>query len=622
MWPGPGASYDLEEEVALVAMPDQEKNAPKVLFATFEHIPAPTGTACWASQVIKELAQHFDLDGLSLKSEDLSHIERYYGARLLRVPISAGPYLEQVKAFQRALNRQLDSEEYRLCHFSSIWEGMVLANRKRELGYKLIYQISSLPSVDFRVSHPAHAREVETSYSLRQQEDRCFASADKLLASSPLIREHLIRRGVPAKRISLLTPAIDATPYEGSTTDAGQPGTMLYLGSLKPWQGVSILLQALIELPRHIPARLLMVVQDDDMAVRELKAKIQMMGLARQVEVLDPVEEEQLPKLISPATICIAPLANHEHNRTAASIPHKVLVYMAARKAVVAAGQPVLHGLIDNGQTGLLYTPGDTRGLVEALKKLIHDKELSTQLGNRAQLHMQKRYGLQASLQVLRAIYNQLLGEASNRPITRAGDETQPSLVSASPAKPFSNEPETRPVPPAALPEASRFTEDTAPVIPSNGAATPAPASGIPEADTAPSRIQPVVGDLVFSSIGDEDTAPRPAPAEADNWQVMDAVDLQLENQPDSQASDAQVELEPDEGRSPSTKRRRYLLGGPSIDPNPSDEGSLDPHAATQRDATPLPDKEGPPPLPDKLVEAEQSEPTPVQPQPKPDLKG
>ena len=605
-----------------MAMPTQEENAPKVLFATFEHIPAPSGTACWASQVIKELAQHFDLDGLSLKSEDLSHIERYYGARLLRVPISVGPYLEQVKAFQRALNRQLDSEEYRLCHFTSIWEGMVLVNRKRELGYKLIYQVSSLPSVDFRVSHPEYAREVETSYSLRQQEDRCFAAADKLLASSPLIREHLIRRGVPAKRVSLLTPAIDVTPYEGSTTDQGQTGTMLYLGSLKPWQGVPILLQALVELPRHIPAKLLMVVQDTDTAVRELKAKIQMMGLAHQVDVLDPVEEEQLPKLISQASICIAPLASHEHNRTAASIPHKVLVYMAARKAVVAAQQPALHDLIENGKTGLLYPPGDTRGLVEALTNLLHNKELSSQLGNQARLHMQKNYGLQASLQTLRAIYNQLLGGSSNRPIARAGDVTQPSLVSASPARPFSNEPETRPVPPAALPEASRFTEDTAPVIPSNGDATPAPASGIPEADTDPSRTQPVVSDLVFSSIGDEDTAPRPAPAEADNWQVMDAVDVQLETQSNSQAPDVQTAQQTDEGRSPSTKRRRYLLGGPSIDPNPTDEGILDPRVATQRDATPLPDKDGPPQLPNKLPESERSEPRPVQPQPKPNSKG
>ena len=104
--------------------PSSEMTGPeelaKVLYATFEHIPAPTGTACWSAEVIKLLAQHFDLDSLSLKSEDLSHIERFHRARLLRVPLGAGSFLEGVKAFQRALNRQLDSEEYNCCQFTSI----------------------------------------------------------------------------------------------------------------------------------------------------------------------------------------------------------------------------------------------------------------------------------------------------------------------------------------------------------------------------------------------------------------------------------------------------------------------------------------------------------------------
>ena len=49
---------------------------------------------------------------MTTKTPDVSHIERYQGARLLRVPVGAGDLVSKVQAFERAVRRQLESEEF------------------------------------------------------------------------------------------------------------------------------------------------------------------------------------------------------------------------------------------------------------------------------------------------------------------------------------------------------------------------------------------------------------------------------------------------------------------------------------------------------------------------------
>ena len=605
--------------------------AGKLLYATYEQLPGPTGSACWSTEIIRELGRHFDLDGLSVKSEDLSHIERFHRARLLRVPVGDGAFLEQLKAFQRALSRQLDSEDYLLCHFTSVWEGMLLASRRRADGYKLIYQVDSLPSIDFRLSHPAQARQVETSLSLKQQEERCFDVADKLLVPTALIRKHLIRRGVAPAKIAVVPPALDLAPFDSGEDRPGQAGTILYLGSLHPWQGVVGLLQALVELPRHLRFKLLLVSDRDQPGFREVQGKIQMLGLVRSVEFIDPVDYAALPALLAQASVCVAPLANHEHNRRAASLPHKVLCYMAARRPVVAARQPVIEGLVEHGRSGLLYPPGDTRGLCDALRKLLLDRELAGQLGNQGRLALEEEHALADSLAALRACYRELLGQpAIGAPAAPPAAETQPSLVRADPAapqdlaEPFAAEPETRPLPAEALPTPEPAAErgragiqeaDTdprprpapsprrdrrsgpaagdQPAAPPDSAAPapdqplspprrgrrsgpaagdqPAapPASAVPAPDQPPGRA--AEPEVIFYSLEDQDTAPRPEAA-ADGWLVQSAGEVLLES-----------EQERETPIRPAGKGRRYLLGGPSY---PVDDEQPEPDAAAEESAT------------------------------------
>ena len=66
---------------------------------------------------------------------DHSHIEKYQGARLLRVPVGSGDLASRIQAFERAVRRQLQSEEYALAHFTDPFGGHALCELKGDYGH-------------------------------------------------------------------------------------------------------------------------------------------------------------------------------------------------------------------------------------------------------------------------------------------------------------------------------------------------------------------------------------------------------------------------------------------------------------------------------------------------------
>jgi glycosyltransferase involved in cell wall biosynthesis len=71
-----------------------------------------------------------------------------------------------------------------------------------------------------------------------------------------------------------------------------------------------------------------------------------------------------------------------------------VLEAMAVGKAVVASDTAGLHGVIEDGVTGLLVPPGDAAALRAAILRLIGEPEERARLGANARLVAEQRYGL------------------------------------------------------------------------------------------------------------------------------------------------------------------------------------------------------------------------------------
>jgi L-malate glycosyltransferase len=91
-------------------------------------------------------------------------------------------------------------------------------------------------------------------------------------------------------------------------------------------------------------------------------------------------------------------------------LPNAVLEYMAAGLPTVATTVGGIPELIEHEHTGLLIPPGDTDALVEALTRLLSDRQLGNRLGKNAKAEVQNRFSYERLMGELEGLY--LLGAA------------------------------------------------------------------------------------------------------------------------------------------------------------------------------------------------------------------
>ncbi|MHB1535444.1 MAG: glycosyltransferase family 4 protein [Acidimicrobiales bacterium] len=145
-----------------------------------------------------------------------------------------------------------------------------------------------------------------------------------------------------------------------------------FAGSLKPWHGVEVLIDALATIDR--PVGLLIVGDGPGRAAIEVATK----GLPASVTsvLTGGVPFGDIPRLLAAMDISVAPYLPAE---TFYFSPLKVAEGMAAGRAVVASDFPPVRELL--GSTGVLVDSGDAAGLGAAITRLVADPGARERLG-------------------------------------------------------------------------------------------------------------------------------------------------------------------------------------------------------------------------------------------------
>jgi len=214
--------------------------------------------------------------------------------------------------------------------------------------------------------------------------ERAFGAAMALLAVSEEVASwlnefesargkiHVVPNGIRPERFpEVVRPALPA-----------EPGvfTVGFVGTLKAWHGVSVLVEAF-----HLfhatdkNARLLIV--GDGPQREALIAELAERGLSDACIFTGAVEPEAVPGFLASMDVAVAPYPLMERFYFS---PLKVYEYMAAGLPVVASRIGQLRTLIQNEENGLLVTPGDAAALALALERVRKEPELSVRLGKAA----------------------------------------------------------------------------------------------------------------------------------------------------------------------------------------------------------------------------------------------
>lgn len=355
---------------------------PRLLLCVFDVVPAPTALSRRVTEYLKGLSDRFQVVVLTVKTPDHPHIERYQGARLLRVPVGSGDLAARVQAFDRAVRRQLESEEYVMVHSFDPFGGYALCERRSELGYKVVYDACSLPSVDFPFLYSEEEANRRFIARVRRQELFCLMNADEVIVANDVTREFVSSLGVDREQVHVLPAPVDLAPYtpEVMGLPDATPMKLLHLGHQGDAQDLPTLMEAMQLALQTVDVRLTVVGPKHEAHQARLEEQIAALKLTGKVEFQPPVAHDDLHKVLATCDVGLLTLSDVERNSRVGSPLARLGEYLAAGRPVIAADVPAARAVLpDDGV--VLYRSQDAVSLADAIVSLATEPTRRVKLG-------------------------------------------------------------------------------------------------------------------------------------------------------------------------------------------------------------------------------------------------
>ena len=183
--------------------------------------------------------------------------------------------------------------------------------------------------------------------------------------------DDLIRRGIPAERVSVIYQGIDSQRFTPDPSMRAPEPVFAYLGRLKKYKRVDIVLEAFARLG-HPTARLEIAGSGDHRPALEALARS--LDLGDRVRFLGFISEDEKRALLRRAWSLVFTSPKEGWGITN-------LEAAACGTPVVASNSPGIRESVRDGETGYLVPHGDVGAVTDALARLAASPELVRTLG-------------------------------------------------------------------------------------------------------------------------------------------------------------------------------------------------------------------------------------------------
>jgi glycosyltransferase involved in cell wall biosynthesis len=406
---------------------DLPEGRPRILQAAFAPIPGPVGINGRILDRLPGLVLDYDLDICSLRVGELSHLEKYAGCRVYRVTVHEDDLEEAIDTFRRALQRQIESGDYEIVHFTDPFSGLAALELKKEWAFKTIFEVTKLPSWDYRdLPHLLPKKAKSFLSKLREEEKTCLGKADFVIASSEIMRKLLYERDVKPGRCHLIVGGGELPGFERKKKD--DPPLIVFLGRLAPWYDFSTMLAGFAKALQHCKARLAIIGPGDEKIGPKIRAEIAELGLGHCVSLRPAVDQERVMEMLGRASLAVAPFTGSQRIIKGGVVPRKIFEAMAAGLPIIVTETPAMHEIFHTEKPGVRLVPlDDSEAWAESFRELIADPKLCEELGKDILRLHRASFSNDAATIKLRRLYAAIL-QGENVDLDKALPQVQSDL--------------------------------------------------------------------------------------------------------------------------------------------------------------------------------------------------
>ncbi len=385
---------------------------PRVLYTAFDIVPSPKGASTHILHNIRGLVNsQFDVHLLTPNDGLLPPQDTVEGARVTRVSQDLSQnFLERAIHFGKAVLAHLTLHpDYDVVHYRNTWDGLAVAQNKKRFGYKTLFEVNGLPSIELKYHYPGIDSHLLSK--IKEQEIATLHLSDAIICPSNVTREYIASLGLDRKRVTVIPNGVSPSDFSPSPLPSreGRVPVLLYIGTLADWQGLDVVIKSLPKILEQQPVQLRVVGRGRSRQRKLLAKQIRKLGVEGNVIVQPAVPHHEVPTVIAESDVCLAPLGLNDRNVTQGACPIKVLEYMASSRPLIASNMPIVRELVREDVDGLLFSPNDPEDLARQVLTLLNDYELSRRLADSATERALTKFTWHEAQKKLIKVYGRLL---------------------------------------------------------------------------------------------------------------------------------------------------------------------------------------------------------------------
>ena len=230
----------------------------------------------------------------------------------------------------------------------------------------------------------------------KRLERKTIRESDKIITISHSMKSILLSYGARPENVEVICDGVDTKIFERSDegklrSECGKDAEdiVIFQGVIDPQDNPQVIIDTAREVVRK-HSRTMFWIIGDGTALPALRQRATEDQLAEHFYFSGWVKQEEVARYISASDIGLVILPDSLSARGRVTL--KEFEYWACSVPVIAPRLPALEEVVEEGNTGFFYQPGDFKSLAQKIMILIENKEMRKKMGQRGMESVKDRF--------------------------------------------------------------------------------------------------------------------------------------------------------------------------------------------------------------------------------------